>query len=425
MRALEKDRGRRYETANGFAADVLRHLAYEPVQAAPPSRAYRVRKFVRKHRGAVIAASLVVLAVLAGIMGTALGLIRAERSRRAADARAEEIKYRMGISDFLLASAAYDDGNVGLAAERLEKVPANQRRWEWRYLNRLTRGGLFTLYGHTGEVLCVSFSPDGTRIVTGSWDGTAKVWDAQIGMPIIELKGHSGRVSSASFSSDGMRIVTASNDRTAKVWDARTGMPLVELKGHVGPVERASFNLDGTQIVTGSDDRTARVWDARTGRSRLELNGHTAEVYSAAFSPDGTRIVTGSNDGTTKVWDARMGTALLELKGHAYAAFSPDGTRIVTGSVDQTVKVWDALIGTLLVELKGMRAPGRASFSPDGTRIVGASHVVAETARSGEARAGGRCEYSPLERWHPDWGLGEECQRRTARAAFEVDRGGP
>ena len=64
MKALEKDRTRRYETANGFAADILRHLAHEPVVAAPPSRAYRLRKFVRKHRGAVIAARLVVLAAL-------------------------------------------------------------------------------------------------------------------------------------------------------------------------------------------------------------------------------------------------------------------------------------------------------------------------------------------------------------------------
>ncbi len=71
MKALEKDRTRRYETANGFAADILRHLAHEPVVAAPPSRAYRLRKFVRKHRGAVIAASLVLLTLLGGLAAVA------------------------------------------------------------------------------------------------------------------------------------------------------------------------------------------------------------------------------------------------------------------------------------------------------------------------------------------------------------------
>jgi eukaryotic-like serine/threonine-protein kinase len=94
MMALEKDRGRRYETANGFAADILRHLSHEPVLAAPSSRAYRLRKFIRKHRGAVIAASLVVLALLAGIAGTTLGLIEArwqegEAKRQAENARDE------------------------------------------------------------------------------------------------------------------------------------------------------------------------------------------------------------------------------------------------------------------------------------------------------------------------------------------------
>ena len=287
MKALEKDRTRRYETANGFAADVLRHLAYEPVLAAPPSRAYRLRKFVRKHRGAVIAASLVLLALLAGIAGTTWGLFRADRARVAeaervaeaaanapnesgrpaetADARADELKYRLGVSDLLLASAAYDNRDVVLAAERLDNVPPEQRGWEWHYLKRQTRGGLFTLYGHTGAVRSVAFSPDGTRIVTGSRDQTAKVWDARTGTPLLELKGHTGRVSDVAFSPDGTRIVTGSADGTAKVWDARTGTALLELKGHTGAVTSVAFSPDGTRIVTGSRDRTAKVWDARTG----------------------------------------------------------------------------------------------------------------------------------------------------------------
>ena len=97
MKAIEKDRSRRYETANGFAADVMRHLAHEPVVAAPPSRTYRMRKFVRKHRGAVVAASLVFLSLLAGIAGTTVGMIRAESRRKEADAaRVAEARAREG-----------------------------------------------------------------------------------------------------------------------------------------------------------------------------------------------------------------------------------------------------------------------------------------------------------------------------------------
>jgi eukaryotic-like serine/threonine-protein kinase len=85
MKALEKERSRRYETANGLAMDVERHLADEPVLACPPSASYRLRKFVRRNRGQVIAAALILLALLAGIAGTTIGLIRAERQRQFAE----------------------------------------------------------------------------------------------------------------------------------------------------------------------------------------------------------------------------------------------------------------------------------------------------------------------------------------------------
>ena len=85
----------------------------------------------------------------------------------------------------------------------------------------------------------MSFSPDGTRIVTGSEDKTAKVWDARTGTPLLDLKGHTGEVVSVSFSPDGTRIVTGSDDKTAKVWDARTGTPLLDLKGHTSSVSVA------------------------------------------------------------------------------------------------------------------------------------------------------------------------------------------
>ena len=95
------------------------------------------------------------------------------------------------------------------------------------------------------------------------WDKTAKVWDAKSGAEVLTLKGHTEQVSSASFSPDGSRIVTGSRDKTAKVWDAKSGAEVLTLKGHTGPVHSASFSPDGSRIVTGSDDGTAKVWDAR------------------------------------------------------------------------------------------------------------------------------------------------------------------
>ncbi len=400
LKALEKDRTRRYDTANALSRDIQRYLADEVVEARPPSAGYRLTKFVRRHKGQVLAASLVLFALLAGMAGTTWGLIEARKQEQIAraetaekenarlaeaervkerDAANNELKHRLGISDFLLAVAAYDNRDLVGANDRLDKVSLEQRGWEWSYLKRQTRGGIFTLYGHTNYVYSVSYSPDGTRIVTGSNDGTAKVWDARTGTPLLELKGHTSGVSSVSYSPDGTRIVTGSGDKTAKVWDARTGTPLLELKGHTGQVTSVSYSPDGTRIVTGSDDQTANVWDARTGTLMLELQGHTSAVYSVSYSPDGTRLVTGSWDKTAKVWDARSGTPLLELKGHtsgvSSVSYSPDGTRLVTGSGDKTAKVWDARTGTPLLELKGHTGHVESvSYSPDGTRIVTGSN---------------------------------------------------
>ena len=438
MKALEKDRTRRYETANGLARDIQHYLNDEVVEARPPSAGYRVSKFLRRHKGQVIAASLVLLTLLAGIAGTTWGLIAAKRqemialkeaaeketARRAEAERVEErdaallkeaervkerdaaldnANHQLDNSNFLLAVAAYDNHDVSLARLWLDSIQAKHRGWEWHYLRRQSTGGIFTLYGHTGVVWGVAFSPDGTRIVTGSIDQTAKVWDARTGTPQLELKGHTGGVPGVAFSPDGTRIVTGSFDQTAKVWDARTGTPLLELKGHTGAVNSVAFSADGARIVTASWDKTAKVWDARTGTPQLEVR-HKHWVLSVAFSPDGTRIVTGSADTTAKVWEARTGTPLLELPCAPYGvpsvAFSPDGARIVTGGVgvDQTtnvftaargsaIKVWDARTGSPQLELKGHRSVVYGvAFSPDGTRIVTGSADA--TANVWDARTG-------------------------------------
>ena len=123
---------------------------------------------------------------------------------------------------------------------------------------------------------------------------------------VAVLAGHGGRVVSAAYSPDGMRIVTASYDKTARIWDARTGRELAVLSGHEGSVETAAYSPDGAHVVTASDDKTARIWDASTGAQLAVVAGHGDIVDSAAYSPDGTRIVTASDDRTARIWEARQ-----------------------------------------------------------------------------------------------------------------------
>ena len=230
------------------------------------------------------------------------------------------------------------------------------------------------LSGHTNRLTSAVFSPDGTRIVTASYDNLARLWDAT-GRPIAILKGHTDIVNSAVFSPDGTHILTASEDGTARLWDAQ-GQPIAILKGHTEKVNSAMFSPDGSHILTVSWDTTARLWNAQ-GRPLATLTGHTAYVTSGVFSPDGSRILTTSGDMTARLWDVQ-GRPLATLTGHTApvwnAVFSPDGRRILTASWDNTARLWDAQ-GQPLTLLSGHTGRvNSAIFSRDGTRILTASN---------------------------------------------------
>jgi WD40 repeat protein len=247
------------------------------------------------------------------------------------------------------------------------------------------------LSGHSDFVRSAGYSPDGTRIVTASDDGTARIWNSRTGAELAVLAGHTNRVGSAAYSPDGRYLVTASSDKTARIWDARTGAPLAVLSGHTDALYSAAYSPDGTRIVTASNDKTARIWDARAGAQLAVLSGHDDRVQSAAFSPDGTRIVTASWDKTARIWDARTGAPLAVLSGHGNlvysAAYSPDGLRVVTASWDKTARIWDARTGAQLAVLSGhTNFVESAAYSPDGLRIVTASHD--RTARIWDASTG-------------------------------------
>ena len=287
-------------------------------------------------------------------------------------ASANDCRFRLALSGHAkaLGSAAFSpDGSRVVTAS----MDGTARLWD-----ATTGAVLATLSGHMGIVFSAVFSPDGTRVVTASSDNTARLWDGKSGAALATLSGHTDRVTSAVFSPDGSRIVTASDDRTARLWDGKSGAALATLSGHTGRVFSAVFSPDGSRIVTASDDNTARLWDANTGAALATLSGHTNWVRSAVFSPDGSRIVTASDDHTARLWDAKTGAALATLSGHTdrvtSAVFSPDRNRIVTASDDHTARLWDANTGAALATLSGHT--GRvtsAVFSPDGSRVVTAS----------------------------------------------------
>jgi WD40 repeat protein/tetratricopeptide (TPR) repeat protein len=344
------------------------------------------RRLARRTMVGLVAA--LVLAVLAGVTGTYALLQRQNAITQASAAQMATKEAQLTQSRFLtgLADQAVKEGDATtgmlLALEALpdangeDELKSNRPVWEPAASSadsarRMLRE-LAIAKGHGDSVTGVAVSPDGSRIVTGSSDKTARVWDAKTLAELATLKGHTGGVTSVAVSPDGSRIVTGSSDETARVWDAKTFAELATLKAHTG-VTSVAVSPDGSRFFTGSGIGTVGVWDAKTFAELATLPGSMYLVTSVAVSPDGSRIVTGSSDETARVWDAKTLAELATLKGHTdrvnSVAVSPEGSRIVTGSSDETARVWDAKTFAELATLKGHTEVTSVAVSPDGSRF--------------------------------------------------------
>ena len=239
------------------------------------------------------------------------------------------------------------------------------------------------LRGHTGFVMSVAWSPDGTKLASGSYgDNTVRIWDAQTGEQIGEpLRVHTKNVSSVAWSPNGTKLASGSWDATVRLWDVETGAQIGEpLTGHARIVESVAFSPDGTKLASGSWDRTVRIWDVETGAQIGEpLTGHTGFVMSVAWSPDGTKLAFDSG-GKVQIVNAETGEQIGEsLTGHtgnvSSVAWSPYGTKLVSGSGDKTVRIWDIETSDQIGEPFTGHTGNVSSveFSPDGTKLASGS----------------------------------------------------
>lgn len=231
-----------------------------------------------------------------------------------------------------------------------------------------------TFSGHQGYVRCGAFSPDGTKVLTGSDDNTAKLWSTADGSLLRSFPGElEWGIASVAFSPDREKILTGSGYR-AKLWDASDGTLLRTFSGHRDQILSVALSRDATKVLTGSRDRTAKVWSAADGKALLTLD-HDRGVLSVAFSPDATKILTGCEDKTAKLWKADGGALLRTFSGHTSevmsVAFSPDGSKVLTGGDDRKARLWNAADGTLLRTFSGHAgAVQSVAFAPDGTRVL-------------------------------------------------------
>ena len=294
MKCLEKDRTRRYDTANGLAMDLKRHLSYEPVVARPPSKLYEFQKTVRRHKVGFAATAAIIAALAIGVLVSTRETFAARRAQRETEAaRAGEQRQRLEAqkkqaeaeaerqradaqarkaaesqqqarrllyaSDMNLAQQSLKQNNLGRARRLLDRHrpqpgEPDLRGWEWRYLWQLTRSAaLVTLTNRPTRGLSVSFSPDGSRLAVGWQDGRVDLWDV------------SGR--------RWIRTLTDGQD-----------LP----PGHV------AFSPIRNLLATTSETNAVSLYDLDSGRESILWRAPGQgqwEVRDLAFSQDGSRVV--------------------------------------------------------------------------------------------------------------------------------------
>ncbi len=433
LKALAKEPARRYASAGAFAEDLERALAHLPLRAGPPSRAYLIRKFIRRHRVIVAAAAAVLLALVIGLVIASRERARADESRDLAQneaARANiaataaqrdrtEARLQAYRANLTAAAAAIRVDDAGAARASLDAAPQELRGWEWHHLSsRVSR--------FAGEspvprgITVLDPTPDGLALAEVLSDGTQRIRNATTGAITWSVPGkrHSltvrcsldGTLMASApgellvrRTSDGSvvcRVTTTDaficglaihpNNTHVYTGDTAGRLRCIEIAAGAITWEHQTEGLwiwavdaspSGAEVAWG-DRRSVIVANAATGEIRRTVpvtsdSPGWRDVSSIRYSPDGHTIALCAGI-SVKTVDANTGTTLHTFRGHnRYAgrlAFDPSGERLVTSSSDHTIRVWDARNGAPLSVLRGHAFDiFSVGFACAGTRLFSTS----------------------------------------------------
>ncbi len=424
MKCLEKDRSRRYETANGLAADLKRHLNNEPVVARPPSTAYRFQKAFRRNKLVFTAATVVFVVLCLGVIATTLQSVRATLAKREAlaarseavtneqkaveaqaaeaklreQAQAEELvaRQRAYASDMNVAMQALAGSNLGRAQDLLDRQRPESgqqdlRGWEWRYLWQQTRSdALFTLC-QKSEIESLAASADGDWLAIGldHKDGLF-VYDLQTRQAVAQLAPGEGKVRAA-FSPVGSLLAFTSSSvpasgkeqNTLRLWNASTRQMVAE-----APLDAIcsglAFAKDGRTLVTSTGLGHITLWRIPEGTQLAsyasEQNLSMDPATDFAATADLGLAAYGTSSGQLHVMNMHTGKELwsaLASKQYVTAlAFSPDGKTLASaaGFGESDIRLWEAATGQETGRLEGHKSwVGSLVFWPDGKKLASAS----------------------------------------------------
>jgi WD40 repeat protein len=302
---------------------------------------------------------------------------------------------------------AHDIAMFGGAAAGAEKVTVPIHRVEVFDANTLEPVGRPLDHGPLPAGIAeATFSPDGRWLATACSDNSAWLWDLATGRPVQDADGntpfrHANWVRTARFNALSDRLVTASYDMTARIWRVPTGTPVVSPLTHMHTVHEARFSRDGRLVVTASADNTATVWNAVTGERTWAPVHHNGYVMNAWLTPDGNRLISVGQDNSVRVSAPPPGLDFVPLGSSASRVadlgFSRDGRRLVTFGRDGAANVWDVGSGRLgptwvepqVWDTNDARI-ATCAISPDGSLVaLGLAHG----------------KYNHMEDWHSQLGV--------------------
>jgi eukaryotic-like serine/threonine-protein kinase len=405
MKALEKNRNRRYDTPGNMAEDLHRYLNNEMVLARPPSTTYKLAKFARRNRGSILMSGLILGLLIAGIVGTSIGLYQAECSRdhevrlrlaaesakteaddqRNAAVLAKRIAVESGeqnrrlrySSDVLLASQAWqsEDGT----AQQVESLLAGHippsgvydlREFAWRMQWKQLKQGT-QVFPNAGK--CERVAISGDTVFSLDVDGTCLSWSNGI---MTKRAFGDDRPTKGDLVIDGRRAAIVASTGRTQIIDPATGKVLRELDTSAPPVG-LQFSDDGRLLVSVGANAQAKVWNVETGASVQELRLKSANFRHMAISNDGRMLALNDHTRGFEIALYRVGYDAPILLKDSVAQFnmyqpriSPDGRIVACGNAGGDIYLWDTATGSELCQLHVRSSALRLAFSPDSTLLA-------------------------------------------------------
>lgn len=232
------------------------------------------------------------------------------------------------------------------------------------------------IYGWQSSVVTsVAISKDASKIITGMYDNSVRVWNAKDGTLIYSFIGHKDHITSVALSKDNTKLVSASSDKEIKIWDFNSGTLIRTLVGHTNTVNSVAINESGTRIISCSEDNTIKIWNALNGDLIKSISGHSFyPVNSVVISSNDDFFISGSNDKTIKIWDFNSGALRKTLIGHTNSilslAISSNNKSIASGSSDYSAKIWDVVSGNEVFTFKQDYRATSVAFTKDNSKLI-------------------------------------------------------